>query len=132
MGLGMISAMRLFDTKRREGVNMRVGIHTGTVLCGIVGTRRVKFDVWSNDVSLANRMESTGKPGQIHVSEKTFGFLEDQYVSEPGEDVEGKTKASHSNQPITKIKLLLLQVSKLIISCVVGQQDVLIICDRMI
>lgn len=45
--------------------------------------------MWSNDVSLANRMESTGKAGQIHVSEKTFGFLEDKYISEDGEDVEG-------------------------------------------
>lgn len=90
MGLGMIAAMRLFDTKRHEGVTMRVGIHTGTVLCGIVGQSRVKFDVWSNDVSLANRMESTGKPSQIHVSEKTYKFLGNKYISEPGEEVEGK------------------------------------------
>lgn len=90
MGLGMIAEMRLFDTKRHEGVTMRVGIHTGTVLCGIVGTKRVKFDVWSNDVSLANRMESTGRPGRIHVSERTFSFLEDKYIWESGDDVEGK------------------------------------------
>ncbi|XP_030379090.1 adenylate cyclase type 9 isoform X2 [Scaptodrosophila lebanonensis] len=89
MGLGMIDAMRCFDAQRHEGVKMRVGVHTGTVLCGIVGTRRVKFDVWSNDVTLANKMESSGKPEQVHISEETSNFLGDAYYLEEGEEVFG-------------------------------------------
>lgn len=90
MGLSMIQAIKQFDHEKNEGVNMRVGIHTGKVLCGIVGTRRFKFDVWSNDVTLANKMESTGRPGMVHVSEKTVNFLKDSYLLEDGEDVMGK------------------------------------------
>ncbi|KFB37990.1 AGAP000090-PA-like protein [Anopheles sinensis] len=89
MGLGMIESIRVFDAQRHEGIKMRVGVHTGTVLCGIVGTKRVKFDVWSNDVTLANRMESSGKPDQVHVSEETCGFLGDSYFIEEGEEVDG-------------------------------------------
>ncbi|XP_013138530.1 PREDICTED: adenylate cyclase type 9 [Papilio polytes] len=89
MGLGMIEAIQEFDRERGEGINMRVGVHTGTVLCGIVGTRRFKFDVWSNDVSFANKMESTGKPGRVHISEETSKFLGGSYVLEEGEEVFG-------------------------------------------
>ncbi|KAM7291074.1 adenylate cyclase type 9 [Ixodes scapularis] len=84
MGLGMIRAIGEFDEDTDESVNMRVGVHTGTVLCGIVGTKRFKFDVWSNDVSYANKMESTGKPGRVHISEVTHGFLVDHYHMEEG------------------------------------------------
>lgn len=90
MGLSMIQAIKDFDEEKNEEVNMRVGVHTGKVLCGIVGTKRFKFDVWSNDVTLANKMESTGKPGMIHVSEKTVNFLEDMYLLEEGEMLMGK------------------------------------------
>ncbi|KAK8722847.1 hypothetical protein OTU49_012083 [Cherax quadricarinatus] len=90
MGLDMIDAIQEFDTDTKEDVNMRVGIHTGKVLCGIVGTKRFKFDVWSNDVSLANEMESTGRPAQVHVSEVTIKFLpKDTYITEEGPQVKG-------------------------------------------
>ena len=91
MGLGMIKAIKQFDEDNNESVDMRVGVHTGTVLCGIVGTRRFKFDVWSNDVTLANIMESTGRPGMVHISEACYDLLKDKYEVEPGDDVEGKT-----------------------------------------
>lgn len=66
------------------------------VLCGIVGTKRFKFDVWSNDVTLANEMESTGRPGQVHVSEATFKFLpEETYVTTEGPEHKGKYQHPH-------------------------------------
>ena len=90
-GLAMIDAIRQFDEDRNESVNMRVGIHTGTVLCGIVGKTRFKFDVWSNDVTFANKMESCGKPGKVHISEQTYGFISNEYFVEPGEMLDGKS-----------------------------------------
>ncbi|KAK1802356.1 hypothetical protein P4O66_022023 [Electrophorus voltai] len=84
MGLGMIQAIERFCRETLETVDMRVGVHTGTVLCGILGMKRFKFDVWSNDVNLANLMEQLGVAGKVHLSEVTAGFLDDRYEREDG------------------------------------------------
>uniref|UniRef100_A0A4W5QYX4 adenylate cyclase n=1 Tax=Hucho hucho TaxID=62062 RepID=A0A4W5QYX4_9TELE len=84
MGLGMIQAIEQFCQEKSEMVNMRVGVHTGTVLCGILGMKRFKFDVWSNDVNLANLMEQLGVAGKVHLSEATANFLDDRYQRENG------------------------------------------------
>lgn len=93
MGLGMIQAIEQFCQETLETVDMRVGVHTGTVLCGILGMKRFKFDVWSNDVNLANLMEQLGVAGKVHLSEVTACFLDDRYEREDGRVME---RAGHS------------------------------------
>lgn len=58
-------------------------------MCGMVGTKRFKFDVFSNDVTLANEMESSGQAGRVHVSEATAKYLTDDYLLEEGDDYTG-------------------------------------------
>ncbi len=53
------------------GWNIRVGLHSGPVVAGVVGTRKFAFDIWGNTVNFAARMESSGVPGRVNMSERT-------------------------------------------------------------
>ena len=52
-----------------EGLQVRIGMHSGAVTAGIIGTTRMQYDVWGDTVNVASRMETSGEPGKIHVSE---------------------------------------------------------------
>ena len=73
---------------------MRVGIHTGPVVAGIVGVKKFQYDIWGDTVNTASRMESNGNVGKVNISQSTYELIKDapefQYVSRGHIDVKGK------------------------------------------
>ena len=73
---------------------MRLGIHTGPVVAGIVGVKKFQYDIWGNTVNIASRMESNSEVGKVNISQDTFDLIKEdpQFMFESrGEiDVKGK------------------------------------------
>ncbi|CAD8192211.1 unnamed protein product [Paramecium pentaurelia] len=80
LGFGMIEIIRnVRQIIGFDGLDMRIGIHTGRVIAGILGTEIVRYDVYGADVMISNKMESNGERGRVQVSEETKQLLESQY-----------------------------------------------------
>ena len=75
MGLEMIDIIRGVKEERFVDVNMRIGIHSGMVLSGLIGLKKWQYDIWSIDAMTASRMEHEGVPGKVHVTAKTLSCI---------------------------------------------------------
>ncbi|XP_047984936.1 adenylate cyclase type 2-like isoform X1 [Leguminivora glycinivorella] len=117
LGLDMIHIIKDVREKRSLNIDMRIGVHSGRILSGLIGMRKWQFDIWSKDATIANKMESTGKAGKVHVTKQTLELLIDyarEYIIEPNFEsqnhpfiLENKLETfllSRPDRPITEYK----------------------------
>ena len=71
-GLVMLSDVERFNQETGHDFRMRIGIHTGSVMAGVVGKERMQFDVFGDNVNIASRFESSGEGGRVNVSHATY------------------------------------------------------------
>ncbi len=79
MALDMREAVHRFNERRGTSLSIRIGINSGPVVAGVIGTRKYVFDLWGDAVNTASRMESHGEPDRIQVSEATYRLLSERY-----------------------------------------------------
>ncbi|NEO87618.1 MAG: guanylate cyclase, partial [Spirulina sp. SIO3F2] len=82
----------LNHAEREEQFRIRIGINTGSVVAGVIGTKKFIYDLWGDTVNIASRMESHGLPGQIQVTEATYVKLNHHYQLTPRDKIMVKGK----------------------------------------
>lgn len=94
----MINWVKNWNDRRieqgQEKWEIRIGIHTGEIVAGVIGSKKFAYDVWGDAVNVASRMESAGEPGKINVSASTYEQVKNEFSSEFRGDIEVKNRGS--------------------------------------
>ncbi|MCE8527310.1 adenylate/guanylate cyclase domain-containing protein [Ruegeria pomeroyi] len=90
MAFEMLAALRDLSTELNDPIDIRIGLHAGPVVAGVIGHQKLFYDVWGDTVNTASRMESHGQPGRIQVTAAARDALRDAYDFEPRGAVEIK------------------------------------------
>jgi class 3 adenylate cyclase len=92
----MLEAVREREANTHgAGWKVRIGVHTGPVIAGVVGINKFAFDIWGDTVNFSSRMESSGEAGRINLSERTYSRVKDFIACEHRGKVMTKDKREH-------------------------------------
>lgn len=94
MALEMRRAIRALAVEEGEQFDVRIGINTGPAVAGVIGKKKFSYDLWGDAVNVASRMEASGEPGKIQVTEATYERLKDSYSFERRGMIDVKGKGS--------------------------------------
>ena len=104
MALDMLEVLHHFNRRNSLTLDLRIGINSGPVVAGIIGTKKFTYDLWGDTVNMASRMESHGQPGVIQISENTRALLSDQFVLEKRGSVDIKNRGPMATYRLVRRK----------------------------
>jgi class 3 adenylate cyclase len=88
----MINRKLETENRKHETFEIRIGIHSGSVVAGIVGIKKFAYDIWGDTVNTAARMEQNSEPGKINISQTTYELVKDKFNCEYRGEIEAKNK----------------------------------------